>query len=231
MADEEKLSVRERFIRSIEDKILSGQYQIGQKLPSARELCSQMGISLTVVNAGISELASKGFVEVKPRQGTFVADYKLHGTTEALVAKLRYNGGAISSHDIISYTESRAAIDSFVAGLVVERASQEQLEQLGQRLERLCAAESIEECCDRITDFFNLMYFISDNSFLALIYNSTIKPQKEMYAMYMRKNGTEFVKLSAVRVYAHLCSRDAEAAGAELRFAMGHAVKGETAII
>ena len=75
-------SVREIFVRQIENKILSGELKPGDKLPPARELCMIMGVSLTVVNAGISELASKGFVEVKPRHGTYVADYIANGNTE-----------------------------------------------------------------------------------------------------------------------------------------------------
>ena len=55
-------SVREAFVQAIEDKILSGELKVGERLPSARQLCSDMGVSLTVVNAGMSELASKGFM-------------------------------------------------------------------------------------------------------------------------------------------------------------------------
>ena len=74
-------SVRETFVRDIENKILSGELKIGEKLPPARALCGLMGVSLTIVNAGVSELVSKGFLEVKPRHGTYVADYKKLGNT------------------------------------------------------------------------------------------------------------------------------------------------------
>lgn len=226
-----KLSVRENFVRSIENKILSGELEIGQRLPTARELCVQMGVSLTIVNAGISELASKGFVEVKPRHGMYVADYKLHVTTETLVAIMRYNGGVLSAHDIRSYCESRAALDPFVVKLVIERASQKQLDELGQRLEKLLRSKDMENCCQCITDFFNLLYFLSDNTFLSLIYNSTIKPQKEMYAMFIQKNGAEHIKETAKSVYECICRGDAETAGQELVRAMSLATSGSTSII
>lgn len=225
------LSVRENFVRAIENKILSGELQIGQRLPTAKELCSQMGVSLTIVNTGISELAAKGFVEVKPRHGMYVADYKLHGTTETLVAIMRYNGGALSSHDIRSYCEGRAALDPFVASLVIERADEGQLQELGNRLEKLRQADTVEDCCACVTDFFNLLYFLSDNTFFSLIYSSTIKPQKEMYAMFIRKNGMEQIKDNARRVYDCICRRDAEAAGRELVEAMKLATGGSTTIL
>ena len=65
MNKQEKLSVRQAFVQELENKILSGELSVGEKLPPARELCHIMGVSLTVVNAGVSELVSKGFLEVK----------------------------------------------------------------------------------------------------------------------------------------------------------------------
>lgn len=69
-------TVRESFVRELENKILSGELKPGDKLPPAKELCELMGVSLTVVNAGMSELANNGFVETVPRRGTYIADYK-----------------------------------------------------------------------------------------------------------------------------------------------------------
>lgn len=39
-------SVRDTFVQTIEDKILSEELKIGDKLPPAKELCRQMGVSL-----------------------------------------------------------------------------------------------------------------------------------------------------------------------------------------
>lgn len=225
------LSVRENFVRSIENKILSGELEIGQRLPTEKELCAQMGVSLTIVNAGISELAAKGFVEVKPRHGMYVADYKLHGTTETFAAIMRYNGDTLSPHDIRSYCESRIALDPFVVKLVIERANNEQLKELGLCLDKLLAADNSEACCDCITDFFKQIYFLSDNTFFSLIYNSTIKPQKKMYSMFIRKNGMELIKENAEKVYAYICARDTVSAMNELICGTGLAINGETSII
>ena len=128
-------SVREAFVQQIEDKILSGELQPGDRLPPAKELGAQMGVSLTVVNAGVSELVTKGFLTVKPRHGTYVADWRENGSAETLMSLLRHNGGRLTQHDVRSYCESRVALDPFVAELVIQRSSNEQLRALGAYVE------------------------------------------------------------------------------------------------
>ncbi|MFR5781959.1 MAG: winged helix-turn-helix domain-containing protein, partial [Oscillospiraceae bacterium] len=81
-------TVRESFVRELENKILSGELKPGDKLPPAKELCEPMGVSLTVVNAGMSELANNGFVETIPRRGTYIADTR-KGNAGTLSAIMR----------------------------------------------------------------------------------------------------------------------------------------------
>ena len=132
-------SVREAFVQAIEDKILSGELKVGDRLPPARQLCTEMGVSLTIVNAGMSELAAKGFVEIKPRHGTFVADYRMQGTTETMVAMMRFNGGDLNKRDARSFWESRTAVDPLIVDSIMGRASDEQIAQLTPIIEKLRA--------------------------------------------------------------------------------------------
>ena len=67
-------SLKELFIQQLETMILSGKLPVGEKLPAERELSETMQVSRAVINAGIAELARKGFLTIKPRVGTFVAD-------------------------------------------------------------------------------------------------------------------------------------------------------------
>lgn len=92
-----------------------GELKPGDKLPPAKELCELMGVSLTVVNAGMSELANNGFVETIPRRGTYIADYKKKGNAGTLSAIMRYNGGKLSSKEIRALCETRMALDLLVA--------------------------------------------------------------------------------------------------------------------
>ena len=57
----------ELFVQQIENMILSGELAIGEQLPPARELSVKMGVSRTVISAGLVELEKLGFVEIRTR--------------------------------------------------------------------------------------------------------------------------------------------------------------------
>lgn len=100
-------SLKELFVQKLQGMILSGELSQGEKLPSERELCQQMGVSRAVINAGITELARRGFLEVLPRQGTFVADYRRNGNMDTLMAIMEYNGSMLGKEEIRSILEVR----------------------------------------------------------------------------------------------------------------------------
>lgn len=182
-------SVREAFVQEIEDKILSGELKVGERLPPARQLCQEMGVSLTIVNAGMSELASKGFVTVKPRHGTFVADYRMQGTTETMVAMMRFNGGDLNPRDARSFWESRTAADPLIIDSMMKRASNDQIAQLTPIMEKLREEQDLTAFCTHITEFFQKIYELSDNSLMYLLYHSTVIPQRRLYAKLIHDIG------------------------------------------
>lgn len=224
-------SVRDTFVQTIEDRILSEELKVGDKLPPARDICKQMGVSLTVVNAGMAELAAKGFVEIKPRRGTYVADYRANGTPETLLAIMRYRGGKLNKHDIRSFCETRIALDPFVAQLVIERASDEQLKELLPIIETLRTERDKDAFCTAILEFFKKLYMLSDNTIFTLLYNSTMQPQKGMYAMYIEKNGFDDVISFAERVYELLAARDVEGVKRCLVETLALPISGSTSIV
>jgi len=58
---------------NIVEKIKTGQYAPGDKLPTERELSQQLGISRNTVSAAYKELMMEGVLEARQGRGTFVA--------------------------------------------------------------------------------------------------------------------------------------------------------------
>ena len=226
-----KLSVRESFVRQLENKIISGKLKPGDKLPPAKELCSLMGVSLTVVNAGMSELANKGFIETVPRRGSYVADYKKKGNTDTFISVMRYNGGTLTASEVRSFIETRMALDPFVIGLVVDRCSDEEIEELLPLCEKMQQERDMDLLCSLVTDFYYRLASISGNTFMSLLYRSTAEPQGCVYRMYFEKNGSETTINTCKKLVELLLSRDAEGAKSLMITALNTALQGEMAVV
>ena len=58
-----------RFLR---ERIVSGEYPAGRRLPSIMELQGESGLSAKTVQRAIAVLAAEGLVVTVPNRGTFV---------------------------------------------------------------------------------------------------------------------------------------------------------------
>lgn len=65
--------------KSILSKIISGEWEVGHKIPADKALGEEAGVSRLTANKAMSELADEGYVERAPGIGSFVADNRSHG--------------------------------------------------------------------------------------------------------------------------------------------------------
>lgn len=84
-------SLTDKFVEDIERKILSSEWKVGQKVPTLRELSDVMGLSRSVVNAGIMDLIGKGYLRTVPRKWTEVTDWRREGTLAVLNGIMKYD--------------------------------------------------------------------------------------------------------------------------------------------
>lgn len=224
-------TVRESFVRELENKIISGELKIGDKLPPAKDLCNLMGVSLTVVNAGMSELVRKGFVETIPRRGSYVADFKHRGNTDTFISIMRYNGGTLTENELRSFIETRMALDFFVVKMVAERATDEEIKSLFPLIEQMKAEQDTRALCTLVTQFYHKLTLISGNSFMALLYHSTSEPQSSVYNLYFEKNGTASTIATCEKLVQLCLARDADTAQKLVQIALNTALEGEMAIL
>ena len=138
-------SLKDLFVQQLQGMILSDELPMGTQLPPERELAQQMQVSRAVVNGGLAELAQQGFLEVRPRQGTFVADYRRKGNLSTLIAIMEYQGGVLGKDEIRSILEVRRALEHLAAQRAIRYASDEALARLGDIVARIAAAQNTSE--------------------------------------------------------------------------------------
>lgn len=165
-------SIKELFVRELEGMILSGKLAIGEKLPPEREIANSMQISRGVVNSGILELSRKGFLTIKPRVGTIVADYRRTGTMETLISILHYNGGVLRSSEIRSILEIRLALSELTLKLSIPKLTQNEMETLRKFTDGIAKASTNREACENAFYFHHELAVLSGNMLTPLIYYS-----------------------------------------------------------
>ena len=114
------------------DTILSRRLQVGDRLPSERELGEQFGVSRTVVREAVRALVAKGVIEVRSGSGLRVAAVDAAAVTESMSLYMR--GGTL---DFEKVHEVRALLEVHIAGIAAERATEADLARLREVHERM----------------------------------------------------------------------------------------------
>lgn len=205
-------SLKELFIRELETMILSGKLLIGEKLPSERDLAESMQVSRAVVNSGISELARKGFLIIKPRVGTFVADYRRNGTMDTLMSIMNYNGGILREAEIRSILELRVAMDTLAIELWLPKATAEELARLKSFVDELGKADSPSAAAAVAFKFQHELAFLSGNTLIPLIFSSFKVPVTTLWERFCRLYGIEALYLNELTLYHAFEKGDLEGA-------------------
>ena len=219
------LSLTDLFVQQIENMILSGELAVGEQLPPARELSIKMGVSRPVISAGLVELEKLGFVEVRPRQGVYVCDYRRKGSMETLVAIMRYNGGALRKNEVRSLLETREAMESLCVKLVCERVSTGELEQLSPILDGIRDAKDPEEAAEQTFVFHHELAVLSGNVLMPLLYHSFRPQGVYLWSMYCKRSGIQQLYQIKLRLYSALLNRDVDSALEQTRAIMQNAIQ------
>ena len=201
-------SLKEMFIQQLSDMIISGELTPGTRLPSERELCEQMRVSRAVVNSGISELSRQGFLEVRPRQGVYVADYWRSGNLDTLIAILHHNPAAFNKEDLQSFFELCRGIHHLALQLMIARASDEELQRLSDLAGQLAAELTPAQAAEIAFTFRHEMMLASGNKILPLLYISLRQPLMTLNTRFCRKYGVPLLHQTISRFCELLLKRD-----------------------
>lgn len=222
-------TLKELFVRELESMILSGNLEIGEKLPSERILAEKMQVSRGVINSGIAELARKGFLEVKPRSGVYVLDYRRYGNVETLLSIMNYNGGHLGRDEIRSILEVKMIVDKLAVELSVDRHTDEDVASLGNYLDNI-RDDDTNKAADAVFTYYHELAMISQNTLLPLIYRSFRVPVSHLWIRFIEKYGSEVVYKSAHKILKALKKRDKAEAIACVEEAISASISGSKEI-
>ncbi len=113
--------------RAIEDRIISGDLQPGDRISGEEDLAAEHGVSRMTVNKALSSLAEAGLIVRRRRAGSFVASPKAQETileihdikSEILNAGQRYRHAVVARHSRVATAAERARLSLPLRGRVL----------------------------------------------------------------------------------------------------------------
>lgn len=220
-------SLHELFVDQLEHLIISGKLQIGEKLPPERQLAEMMQVSRSVVNSGINELEKKGFLIIKPRSGTYVADYRRKGTIDTLMAIMKYNGGRIRNEEIRSIFEIRVALDTLAAKLCIDRITDEEIDLLYEKVEDIRNAKNKDDAIRAAFEFQHEFALVSGNTLIPLVFQSFLPPIKTMWERFVDLYGMDILYRRNYKMWTYIKNRDTNGAIEWIEKSMEECISGD----
>lgn len=223
-------SLKELFISNIEAKILSGELPVGQQLPPERQLAQSMGVSRAVVNSGIVELENRGFLDVRPRVGTFVADYRRAGTMETLKSIMTYNRGRLRNEEIRSILEVRDALDKLAVADIIPHVTELDNMLLLEKVEAIRQASDNRQAAEAAFAFQHELAMLSGNTLLPLIFRSFYSSVLVLWERFCALHGIDTLYQTSCRLCGHIRDKDIPGAIAWIDYCTRETVSGSRRI-
>ncbi|WP_158943168.1 FadR/GntR family transcriptional regulator [Granulicella sp. S190] len=124
-----------QVVEHIRALISSGEVRPGDRLPPERDLARQLKISRSSLRSGIGFLAAMGVLKSRHGAGTFVASGPPSFNSSSFSVL-----GALHGFAPWQMFEARLVIESSVAGLAAERATDEHIAELAEEVTEMYAS-------------------------------------------------------------------------------------------
>src|SRR6266852_3414155 len=156
-------SVTDEAIHKIRERIVSGSWGPGDRLPKESELAAELGLSRSSLREAVRALSQLRVLEVRQGDGTYVS---------SLEPDLPLESTPFISHLLLGDTEIelyevRRILEAAAAALAAGRIETQEKAELAQILERMCEAKNVEELVEADVAFHALVAKAAGNAVLA----------------------------------------------------------------
>ncbi|MFY0679923.1 MAG: FadR family transcriptional regulator [Thalassovita sp.] len=129
-------NLSEQVAEQIGTRVLNGKYPPGATLPEEPSLCTEFGVSRTVIREAVRMLVSKGMLEVRPRIGTRVLDPRDWQLLDRAVLQWQQSV-EIDGRQLKDLFELRQSVEPAAAALAAERRSDADLQEISYALGKM----------------------------------------------------------------------------------------------
>ncbi len=212
-------SLSDQVFEQLRDGILDRTYPPGERLPSERELCEQLGVNRSSVREAIKRLEQAGLIRVRHGGGSTVLDFMVHGGFD-LLRELVMPGGQLDLVAVRSMLEFREMIGPTIARYAARRLMPEGVAELTAIVEQIeaCGPDEVELFQALDFAFNHAMARAGQNLAFLLLMNSVKDAYLEHKAFFRAMfEGDLAERRSHRRILEALEAGDEERAEAECR--------------
>jgi GntR family transcriptional repressor for pyruvate dehydrogenase complex len=207
--------VSQAIADQIKEAIFRKEFQVGDRLPTERQLTEQFGTSRVSVREALRTLEHSGILEIRRGAdgGAFVRDPQ--GT---FVKNFLQDMFATGNIEISQLTEARMAVEPFSASIASKRIKEDSLEQIRQN------TVEVRECLKRKNfvdarllhlEFHRLVAHASENPVIFFIVDSIMEVmESNISSIYLAAKPVESTLEFHEKIYQAMKAQDSEAAQA-----------------
>lgn len=178
-------SICELVYSQLLDNIIKGKWVPGDKIPSEHQLASLFGVSRVSVRVAIKKMITLGLLEAKVGEGTYVKEF----TPGAYLTELAPI--IMKPRNQIEILEFRKALETAVIQLAIERADDNEIQELENIYLQMCRASERSDLDDYFYldgQFHKCLFNMSRNSLFISIFCTLSNLLFEHYQLTVKKS-------------------------------------------
>ncbi len=153
---EKNVKISHKVVEQFKKLITEAKLQPGQRLPTEKELAETLRVSRPTLREALTVLEAMGYIEIRPREGSFVRSMIPSPLSEPVLTMLERH-----PEKIFELFEVRRRIDPDGAALAAERANERDIAQLREYLDQAKAlvAEGKSIFSPEVADLYAKTFF------------------------------------------------------------------------
>lgn len=211
MTQVRRASMSEQAAELLLDRIKTGEWTLGEKLPGETTLAAQLGVGRSTMREAIRQLSGRGVLAARQGAGVFVISLEVPEDWDVVLRRA----------DILSVIEARIAIETEAAALAAERRRPADLRAIRKSLaHRRDHRGGIEELVDTDTAFHRTIVVAAHNPILIELFDDfTPRLRSAMIDMLrMRKEfGDDADQDAHAQLVESIAAHDGRDAGEQTR--------------
>ncbi len=127
-----KINLVDEVYKKMKEKILSGEWKPGEKIPSENKLSEKFGVSRNTIRNAIQKLKGLNLIDTRQGQGTFLKkDLNSNMISNVLP------GMVLNDNEILDVLEFRSIIEKENARLAAIRADEVEVQEIKKALDQM----------------------------------------------------------------------------------------------